>query len=73
MTSHTMVFVLALIFVLCRDSHLIFSIDPVGCEDIDDALSVRWARRSNLSGEDLIVWLQTLHFYGAQTKEEWSD
>ncbi|KAF8763581.1 DIS3-like exonuclease 1 like protein [Argiope bruennichi] len=24
-----------------RDSHLIFSIDPKGCEDVDDALSVR--------------------------------
>lgn len=24
-----------------RDSHLIFSIDPRGCEDVDDALSVR--------------------------------
>uniref|UniRef100_A0A8C2ZDL7 DIS3-like exonuclease 1 n=1 Tax=Cyclopterus lumpus TaxID=8103 RepID=A0A8C2ZDL7_CYCLU len=24
-----------------RDSHLVFSIDPPGCEDVDDALSVR--------------------------------
>ena len=24
-----------------RDSHLIFSIDPKGCEDVDDTLSVR--------------------------------
>lgn len=24
-----------------RDSHLVFSIDPVGCEDVDDTLSVR--------------------------------
>lgn len=24
-----------------RESHLIFSIDPVGCEDVDDTLSVR--------------------------------
>ena len=24
-----------------RSSHLIFSIDPKGCEDVDDALSVR--------------------------------
>ena len=26
-----------------RDSHLIFSIDPKGCEDVDDTLSVRLA------------------------------
>lgn len=25
----------------CRRSHLIFSIDPKGCEDVDDTLSVR--------------------------------
>lgn len=25
-----------------RNSHLIFSIDPKGCEDVDDALSVRY-------------------------------
>ena len=25
-----------------RDSHLVFSVDPQGCEDVDDALSVRW-------------------------------
>ena len=24
-----------------RDTHLIFSIDPQGCEDVDDTLSVR--------------------------------
>lgn len=24
-----------------RDSHLVFSIDPAGCEDVDDTLSVR--------------------------------
>lgn len=24
-----------------RDSHLVFSIDPLGCEDVDDTLSVR--------------------------------
>ncbi len=24
-----------------RNSHLIFSIDPKGCEDVDDTLSVR--------------------------------
>lgn len=24
-----------------RESHLVFSIDPRGCEDVDDALSVR--------------------------------
>ncbi|XP_076854118.1 DIS3-like exonuclease 1 [Brachyhypopomus gauderio] len=24
-----------------RDTHLVFSIDPLGCEDVDDALSVR--------------------------------
>lgn len=24
-----------------RESHLIFSIDPKGCEDVDDTLSVR--------------------------------
>lgn len=26
-----------------RSSHLIFSIDPKGCEDVDDTLSVRLA------------------------------
>ena len=25
-----------------RDSHLVFSIDPQGCEDVDDTLSVRY-------------------------------
>ena len=25
-----------------RESHLIFSIDPKGCEDVDDTLSVRY-------------------------------
>ena len=25
-----------------RHSHLIYSIDPQGCEDVDDALSVKW-------------------------------
>lgn len=24
-----------------RDNHLVFSIDPLGCEDVDDTLSVR--------------------------------
>ena len=24
-----------------RQTHLIFSIDPKGCEDVDDALSIR--------------------------------
>lgn len=24
-----------------RESHLVFSIDPKGCEDVDDTLSVR--------------------------------
>jgi len=24
-----------------RESHLVFSIDPLGCEDVDDAMSVR--------------------------------
>ena len=24
-----------------RESHLIFSIDPKGCEDVDDTLSIR--------------------------------
>ena len=24
-----------------RDTHLVFSIDPMGCEDVDDTLSVR--------------------------------
>lgn len=41
--SHSLVPVPTFLYLLCRDSHLIFSIDPVGCEDIDDALSVRWA------------------------------
>ena len=25
-----------------RQSHLVFSIDPKGCEDVDDTLSVRY-------------------------------
>ena len=25
-----------------RESHLVFSIDPKGCEDVDDTLSVRY-------------------------------
>ncbi len=25
-----------------RESHLIFSIDPKGCEDVDDTLSIRY-------------------------------
>ena len=24
-----------------RESHLVFSIDPKGCEDVDDTLSIR--------------------------------
>ncbi|XP_029870144.1 DIS3-like exonuclease 1 isoform X3 [Aquila chrysaetos chrysaetos] len=31
-----------------RDTHLIFSIDPQGCEDVDDALSVRTLPNGNL-------------------------
>ncbi|XP_057889361.1 DIS3-like exonuclease 1 isoform X2 [Melospiza georgiana] len=31
-----------------RDTHLIFSIDPKGCEDVDDALSVRALPNGNL-------------------------
>ncbi|XP_038003258.1 DIS3-like exonuclease 1 isoform X2 [Motacilla alba alba] len=31
-----------------RDTHLIFSIDPKGCEDVDDALSVRTLPSGNL-------------------------
>ncbi len=26
-----------------RHTHLVFSIDPKGCEDVDDALSIRLA------------------------------
>ncbi|XP_062439861.1 DIS3-like exonuclease 1 isoform X2 [Rhea pennata] len=31
-----------------RDTHLIFSIDPKGCEDVDDALSIRTLPNGNL-------------------------
>ncbi|KAJ7311275.1 hypothetical protein JRQ81_006890 [Phrynocephalus forsythii] len=31
-----------------RDTHLVFSIDPKGCEDVDDALSVRLLPGGNL-------------------------
>ncbi|XP_055982896.1 DIS3-like exonuclease 1 [Sorex fumeus] len=31
-----------------RKTHLVFSIDPQGCEDVDDALSVRTLRSGNL-------------------------
>ncbi|XP_010570392.1 PREDICTED: DIS3-like exonuclease 1 isoform X2 [Haliaeetus leucocephalus] len=31
-----------------RDTHVIFSIDPQGCEDVDDALSVRTLPNGNL-------------------------
>ena len=29
-----------------RESHLIFSIDPKGCEDVDDTLSIRFDQLS---------------------------
>ncbi len=28
-----------------RESHLVFSIDPKGCEDVDDTLSVRFVKQ----------------------------
>eukprot|EP00040_Diaphanoeca_grandis_P033579 m.205994 g.205994 ORF g.205994 m.205994 type:complete len:1079 (-) comp32933_c0_seq1:110-3346(-) len=31
-----------------RQSHLIFSIDPLGCEDVDDALGVRRLKNGNI-------------------------
>ncbi|KAJ8307659.1 hypothetical protein KUTeg_014786 [Tegillarca granosa] len=31
-----------------RDTHLIFSIDPKGCEDVDDTLSVRYLDNGNI-------------------------
>ncbi|XP_069078997.1 DIS3-like exonuclease 1 [Pleurodeles waltl] len=31
-----------------RDTHLVFSIDPKGCEDVDDALSIRSLANGNL-------------------------
>ncbi|XP_033023786.1 DIS3-like exonuclease 1 isoform X1 [Lacerta agilis] len=31
-----------------RDTHLVFSIDPKGCEDVDDALSIRTLPNGNL-------------------------
>ncbi|XP_074862492.1 DIS3-like exonuclease 1 isoform X3 [Carettochelys insculpta] len=31
-----------------RDTHLVFSIDPKGCEDVDDALSIRALANGNL-------------------------
>lgn len=31
-----------------RDTHLVFSIDPKGCEDVDDTLSVRALANGNL-------------------------
>ncbi|CAH3019970.1 unnamed protein product [Porites evermanni] len=31
-----------------RKSHLIFSIDPKGCEDVDDTLSVRWLKHGKI-------------------------
>lgn len=31
-----------------RKTHLVFSIDPVGCEDVDDALSVRYLPNGNV-------------------------
>lgn len=31
-----------------RETHLVFSIDPKGCEDVDDALSVRLLPNGNL-------------------------
>ena len=38
-----------------RESHLIMSIDPKGCEDVDDALSVRKLKngRIELGGDQL--------------------
>ncbi|XP_067057370.1 DIS3-like exonuclease 1 [Acropora muricata] len=31
-----------------RKSHLVFSIDPKGCEDVDDTLSVRWLKNGKM-------------------------
>lgn len=31
-----------------RNTHLVFSIDPKGCEDVDDTLSVRTLSNGNL-------------------------
>jgi len=32
----------------CCRSHLVFSIDPLGCEDVDDALSVQQLDNGNI-------------------------
>ncbi|KAK2567887.1 DIS3-like exonuclease 1 [Acropora cervicornis] len=31
-----------------EESHLVFSIDPKGCEDVDDTLSVRWLKNGKM-------------------------
>ena len=31
-----------------RKTHLIFSIDPEGCEDVDDAMSVRYGKGAQI-------------------------
>ena len=32
-----------------RQSHLVFSIDPKGCEDVDDTLSIQYNSQCTLS------------------------
>ena len=43
-----------------RESHLVFSIDPKGCEDVDDTLSIRFVHTHTL--------YQNLTFYLLQFK-----
>lgn len=40
-----------------RSSHLIFSIDPKGCEDVDDTLSVRWALEKKLLSRNIFPFI----------------
>ena len=41
-----------------RESHLIMSIDPKGCEDVDDALSIRKLKNGRIElGGDLKTFL----------------
>ena len=43
-----------------RESHLVFSIDPKGCEDVDDTLSIRYVHTQ--------ILCQNLTFYLLQFK-----
>ncbi len=47
-----------------RDSHLIMSIDPKGCEDVDDALSIRKLKNGRIElGGDIKILCSIKEYY----------